>query len=117
MANMRPLSDDPSLSEFQSWVREMKAVNGWTPVDFRHELALLVEEVGELAKAQRKQSSHGNLTADQRGKQDDIGEEIADVLIYLFSLGNIENIDIAAALKAKIEKNRQREWTSNKAAG
>lgn len=114
MAIMPPLNDNPTLAEFQSWVREMKAANGWTPTDFRHELALLVEEVGEVAKAHRKQNKSSRLTADQRQTQDSVGEELADILIYLFSLANIENIDLPAALQAKLAKNREREWVSNK---
>lgn len=36
----------------------------------------------------------------------EIGEEMADVLAYLLSLARVLNIDLAAALQAKMAKNR-----------
>lgn len=113
MAHMPPLAASPTLSALQQWVKEMKAANNWTPTDFRHEMALLVEEVGELAKAHRKGAEYGYLTAAQQQAGDSVGEEIADVLIYLFSLANVAGVNVEQALAAKLEKNRQREWQRN----
>ncbi|PZP39634.1 MAG: hypothetical protein DI585_03485 [Pseudomonas fluorescens] len=114
MAIMPPLTANPTLSDLQAWTVAMKAANNWTPTDFRHELALLVEEVGELAKAHRKISSHGHLTESQRTESSDsVGEEMADVLIYLCSLANVSGVNLEAALRAKLEKNQNREWTKN----
>lgn len=36
----------------------------------------------------------------------DVGEELADVLCYAFSIANSLDIDIASAVHAKMEKNR-----------
>ena len=45
-----------------------------------------------------------------RKKKDDLGEEIADVLIYLLGLSEILNIDLETELLKKIEKNKHREY-------
>lgn len=49
----------------------------------------LVEEIGELASALA-----------EGGKQDKM-EEFADVLAWLFTLANVEEIDLTEALEAK----------------
>lgn len=38
----------------------------------------------------------------------EIGEEMADVLAYLLSLANVLDLDLAAALEAKMRKNRRK---------
>ena len=49
----------------------------------------LVEEIGELASAVSE------------GSQADKEEEFADVLAWLFTLANVENIDLTAAIAKK----------------
>lgn len=49
----------------------------------------LVEEVGELASAIAE------------GTKDEKAEEFADVLAWLFTLANVEGVDLTAALQAK----------------
>lgn len=43
-------------------------------------------------------------------KKDDVGEEIADVMIYLLGLSEILNIDLEKELINKINKNKHREY-------
>ena len=43
-------------------------------------------------------------------KKDDLGEELADVIIYVLGLSKMLNIDIELELKEKIEKNRKRKY-------
>ncbi len=49
----------------------------------------MVEEIGELASAIAE------------GTQQNKEEEFADVLAWLFSLANVENVDLTAALETK----------------
>lgn len=73
-------------------------------------MLILLEEVGELAKALRKQSGlkidharachYGNLK-----------HEMADVLICLFVLANKCNINIFESLSEKEQINCQRTWS------
>ena len=41
-------------------------------------------------------------------KRDSTEDELADVLIYCLSLANVTNIDVARAVRAKIEKNKKK---------
>jgi NTP pyrophosphatase (non-canonical NTP hydrolase) len=49
----------------------------------------LIEEVGEMDEALRRSDKNG------------LNEEFADVLVWLFSLGNILGIDLEYAFRAK----------------
>jgi len=41
-----------------------------------------------------------------------LAEELADVMLYLLQLASLYEIDLGAAVRAKLEKNSQREWQS-----
>ena len=45
-----------------------------------------------------------------RKKQTDVGEEIADVVIYLLGLSEILNIDLESELLKKVNKNKHRQY-------
>ena len=70
-------------------------------------MLLMVEEVGELAKALRK---FVGLKIDQHKATSytSVEEEVADVFIYLLDLCNVLKIDLFTALKNKELKNEQR---------
>jgi NTP pyrophosphatase (non-canonical NTP hydrolase) len=73
-------------------------------------MLLMVEEVGELAKALRK---YVGLKIDQQkaANYTSVEEEVADVFIYLLALCNVLKIDLFTALKNKELKNEQRFWS------
>ncbi len=56
-----------------------------------------VEEVGELATALHKSNGQGGNTSGG----DDLAEEFADVLAWLCTLANINDIDLAEAVSRK----------------
>jgi len=70
---------------------------------------LLVEEVGELAKAIRK--SNGQKI-DKARTQHEVGDELADVFWLLVDLSNRLDIDLAKAFAAKEKINENRQWSS-----
>ena len=53
---------------------------------------------------------HGEVLDAYVKKKDDLGEELADVIIYVLGLSKMLNIDIELELKEKIEKNRKRKY-------
>jgi NTP pyrophosphatase (non-canonical NTP hydrolase) len=61
-------------------------------------IALLQGEVAEAFDAWRK----------ERGT---VGEELADVALYLFSLAEMTGVDLQAEVEAKIEKNAARVYS------
>ncbi|WP_218031477.1 MazG nucleotide pyrophosphohydrolase domain-containing protein [Paenibacillus kobensis] len=88
-----------TLAELQSYVKGRdyipEAVNGY--------FLKLIEEVGELAEAMRK-----NVRQDSSGIKGTIEEELADVLYYTISLANVYAIDLELAFKQKDELNRMK---------
>ncbi len=42
--------------------------------------------------------------------KDALADELADVMLYLLQLASVNDIDLGAAVMAKLEKNRQRDW-------
>jgi NTP pyrophosphatase (non-canonical NTP hydrolase) len=48
--------------------------------------------------------------------QDELGGELADVMLYLLQLASISEIDLGDAVMAKLEKNYKRTWSDDDAA-
>ncbi len=69
---------------------------------------MLGEEVGELFKAVRKTEG---LVIDQGSRIGGIGEELADILVYLCSVANRYGVDLEQAFRDKEAVNRTRVWT------
>ncbi|MET8334344.1 MazG nucleotide pyrophosphohydrolase domain-containing protein [Streptosporangium canum] len=69
----------------------------------------LAEETGEVCKAVRK---HSSLSIDPTSMTGSIGEELADVLIYVAAIANRAGVDLAEALRAKERVNETRSWTT-----
>ena len=90
------MSDDLTIQAFQQHIREKyyaaDKARG-TPGTFMW----LVEEVGELATALHKSAGDGTATSGH----DDPASEFADVLAWLCTLANINEIDLAEAVRAK----------------
>ena len=85
------------LKKIQEEVYQNKVDKGWNITDINKEFCLTYGEVAEAYEAWRK-------------KQDDVGEELADVVIYLLGLAEILDIDLEKEIKDKVEKNKHREY-------
>ncbi len=96
-----------SLKELQKYVWQMNIERGFNTEDPAKKLVMLMEEMGELAKAIRKLSG---MKFTDTTKQSDVKEELGDVLIVLLGLASMVDIDIFDALVEKETKNRQRTW-------
>lgn len=48
--------------------------------------------------------------SDQADRADDLGAELADVLLYLLQLASLSGIDLERAVLAKLEANYGRTW-------
>lgn len=100
-----------TLTELQRHLAEMCKEKGWDQHSVERIFLLFTEEVGELAKAIRKdqnvQLEHGKEKPETR---EHLKEEFADVLNYLMDLANQFDIDLTEAYFNKHEKNKQRTW-------
>jgi hypothetical protein len=74
---------------------ENKIKKGLTLPTFRREFCLLYGEVAEAFDAWRK-------------GREDVGEELADVAIYLLSLAEMTGVDLQSASEVKIAKKASR---------
>ncbi|QDU72372.1 MazG nucleotide pyrophosphohydrolase domain-containing protein [Mucisphaera calidilacus] len=95
------MADDPTLTlaDFQDHIRakyyEQDAARG-TPGTFMW----FVEEVGELATTLQKVRGEGGTTTGG-STQADLEGEFADVLAWLCTLANINDVDLAKAVQKK----------------
>jgi NTP pyrophosphatase (non-canonical NTP hydrolase) len=70
-------------------------------------MAILMEEVGELARIISRQ--YGEQSFKESDKKHDLGDEMADVLWVLICLANQTGIDLNAAFTKNIEKKTNRD--------
>ena len=78
--------------------------------------ALLMEEVGELARivARRYGEQSEKPTEKPTEKPQDLGDEIADILFVLICLANQTGINLTAAFEKNIEKKTLRDSKRHK---
>ena len=69
-------------------------------------MAVLTEEVGELARVMARKYGDQSFKA---GEKDNMGEELADVLWVLLCLANQTGVDLTEELKKSIEKKTLRD--------
>ena len=86
------------IKDLQKKVMENKTKKGFNTTDVKEEFCHLHEEVSEAFRAYFM-------------KHETVGEELADVMIYLLSIADILEVDLEASLIKKIEKNERREYT------
>ena len=85
------------LKELQKKVYENKVNKGFNVTDIPKEFCLAYGEMAEAYEAYRK-------------KKSDLGEELADVAIYLLGISEILGIDLEKEILHKINKNIHREY-------
>jgi len=74
--------------------------------------ALLMEEVGELARIVARR--YGEQSEKPTEKSQDLGDEIADVLFVLICLANQTGVDLNKAFEKNIEKKTLRDSKRHK---
>lgn len=102
------LNEKSSVAEIQKYIKDMKKARKFDGVTIEREMMLFVEEIGELAKAIRK-NTNGHLDVAKR-YDTNVEEELADCFIYLLNIANMNNVDIFKAFKDKENKNCERVW-------
>ena len=83
------------LKKLQKDVYDNKVNHGFNTTDLNMEFCLAYGELGEAYMAWLK-------------KKEDLGEELADVAIYLMGIAEILGIDLEAEILNKMEKNKKR---------
>jgi NTP pyrophosphatase (non-canonical NTP hydrolase) len=91
-----------------AWISQFEE-GYWPPL---HNLARLVEEVGELARELNHR--YGSKPKRAEEPEQDLALELADVLFVLLVMANQQGIDLDEALGKVLEKYRMRDgerWT------
>jgi NTP pyrophosphatase (non-canonical NTP hydrolase) len=95
-----------------------QAVDQWintTGVRYFNELtnmAMLTEEVGEVARIIARQYGEQSFKASDKDKV--LADELADVMFVVICLANQTGVDLTEALKRNLEKKTQRDATRHK---
>ncbi len=98
----------PTLTDLQNYVSQMEAERGFEHQSVQDKCLLLGEETGELFKAVRKAQG---IATDPESHVGEVGDELADVLIYLCAIANRCGVDLEEALRLKEVKNHARRWS------
>lgn len=83
------------IKKVQKEIIDNKIRHGFNTTDISKEFCLLYGEVAEAYDAYRK-------------KKEDLGEELADVAIYLLGIAELLDFDLEKELEKKIKKNAKR---------
>ncbi len=75
-------------------------------------MAILTEEVGELARIMARR--YGEQSEKESDKNKDLGDEMADVLWVLVCLANQTGVDLEEAIKKNFEKKTLRDKDRHK---
>ncbi|MBE5784314.1 MAG: hypothetical protein E7330_00785 [Clostridiales bacterium] len=85
------------LRAAQKAVYKNKVDKGFNVTDVSKEFCLLYGEVAEAYEAWKR-------------RHDNVGEELADIAIYLLGLSEILGVDLASEVESKMKINQDREY-------
>lgn len=85
------------LKRLQKEIFQNKLNKGFNVADINKEFCFLYGEIGEAYDAYRK-------------KKDDLGEELADIAIYLMGLSEILGLDLEEEIAKKVDRNEKRRY-------
>lgn len=85
------------LKQLQEQIWANKLAKGFSTTNVEIEFNLTYAELAEAYEAYRKQKP-------------DVGEELADVMIYVLCLAKMLNVDLETEVQAKIAKNAARTY-------
>ncbi|HCZ07566.1 MAG TPA: pyrophosphatase [Flavobacteriales bacterium] len=100
-------SDSPTLATVQSTVDEWITTIGVRYFSELTNMAILTEEVGELARIMARR--YGDQSEKPSDATLDLGDEMADVLWVLAALANQTGVDLSAAFQRNLEKKTTRD--------
>ena len=98
---------EKAQQDVDEWIKE----HGVRYFDPMTNLAILMEEVGELSRVFARKFGEQSF---KDGETDNLDEEMADVLWVLICLANQTGIDLSSELKRNLEKKSTRDLTRHK---
>ena len=107
-----PQDNDLTLREAQNEVHRWIQTIGVRYFNELTNLAILTEEVGELARILARRYGEQSEKPSDAGR--DLGDEMADVLWVLLALANQTGVDLTEALEANVAKKTHRDQDRHK---
>lgn len=101
-----------TLKELQNQTDEWIKTFGVRYFNELTNMAVLVEEVGEMARIISRR--YGEQSEKESDKNKDLGDEMADVLFVLTCIANQTGVDLEAAMKRNFEKKTSRDANRHK---
>jgi NTP pyrophosphatase (non-canonical NTP hydrolase) len=96
-----------TIEEAQKAVDDWISENGVRYFDELTNMAMLTEEVGEVARIIARR--YGEQSEKETDKSKELGEELADVLFVLLCLANQTGVDLTKALEKGFDKRTKRD--------
>ena len=101
------MNEDITIRNAQSIVHEWIAKYGVRYFSELTNMAILTEEVGEVARIIARK--YGDQSPKKGEKEVDLGDELADVLWVVICLANQTGVDLTEAFKKNMEKKTERD--------
>ncbi len=101
-----------TITEAQKFVDNWINKHGVRYFNVLTNMAMLTEEVGEVARVIAR--THGEQSFKKSDKGKDLGEELADVMFVLICIANQTGINLEKAFLKNIEKKDKRDKTRHK---
>jgi len=95
-----------TITEAQKTVDEWIKTNGVRYFDELTNTAILMEEVGEVARIMARKYGEQSFKASENN---DLGDELSDVLFVLICIANQTGIDLTEAFQKNIKKKTERD--------
>lgn len=96
------------LTALQQEIYANKVRRGWNVTDVGKEIVLMVEELGELARAYKNSNKRPAAEIDQR---EEIVDAIGDLMVYCLGLSEMMGVSAEEVLTAIVEHNKGRSHT------
>ena len=94
---------DEAQALVDQWIKE----NGVRYFDPLTNMAMLTEEVGEVARIMARR--YGEQSEKESDKNKELGDELADVMFVLICIANQTGIDLTQAMIKNLDKKTQRD--------
>lgn len=96
------------LHELQQEIYANKVRRNWNVTDVGKEIVLMVEELGELARAYKNSNKLSAAEIDQR---DEIIDAIGDLMVYCLGLSEMMGVNAEEVLTKIVDNNKDRSHT------
>lgn len=109
MTPQKMTKDAPTLAHMQAEVDQWITTTGVRYFSELTNMALLTEEVGELARIVARRYGDQSVKPGESATAEDLAGEMADVLWVLVAMANQCDVDLSSAFAASMEKKTTRD--------